>query len=103
MILKDIDEDEDIARNPLEKVEVAESCDRDGEDHRAVHPAHRALHPHRGGVHQPLHLPPHHMAHGGGWLSRCNSWVMLTSVIAVTLSLKMVTCHKIQRGSHLGF
>ena len=65
-----------IARSQFCKVEVAKSGDGDGEDHRPLHLAHRPLHPHRGGVHQPLHLPPYHLAHGGRWLSRCNSWVV---------------------------
>ena len=67
----------------FEKVEVAKSSDRDGEDHRPVHLAHRGVHPHRGRVHQPLHLPPHHLAHGRGWLSRSNSWVIVDIIVAL--------------------
>ena len=62
---------------------MAKSGDCDGEDHRSVHLAHCAVHPHRGGVHQPLHLPPHHLAHGCCWLSRCNSWVIVNIVSAL--------------------
>ena len=77
-----------LQRINFEKVEVAKSSDRDGEDHRPVHLAHSPLHPHRRRLHQPLHLPPHHLAHGRGGLSRCNSWVFVG-----VLSLIICHCH----------